>query len=339
MSKSGIDTRSGIETRSKSRRANGSQIGDAERIRDGANRRPIRGPATTGTPVVLRPVDKIGDDQEIAREAHLHDRVRSRVEPRRIFRTGDARAPRRPDTDAQDAAQGRPPLRHADGRRARRRREWGIAADGWCRSGTTRSQPARSRRCSRAPPADRRNSAAISAGVSRILLRGEAARRRLSESVLPSAMHTRASARGKSSAVRNWYRTRRDDRHADVLVTERSLVPACTSASSSGWRARCRHLEHVALRKRAAGRRLALKCCRHGRSARTQKATRPCVPSRRTHWSSRCGRDARRDRRPHTSLRVAARSSARTVARAPAHSRSRRSQPAIGSMPRARAAR
>ena len=48
------------------------EVGDAQRIRD--QRAGARSPARAdGHPVLLRPVDEVGDDQEVAREAHLDD--------------------------------------------------------------------------------------------------------------------------------------------------------------------------------------------------------------------------------------------------------------------------
>ena len=93
------------------------EIGDAERIGDeragaGAASRPDR------HAVALRPVDEVGDDQEVAGESHLHDGLRLEVEPRRVFGDASRRASRDPDTAPRAGARVRPRLRCADGRRA-----------------------------------------------------------------------------------------------------------------------------------------------------------------------------------------------------------------------------
>jgi hypothetical protein len=87
MSKSGIEMRSGLRKRSNSKPvAQRIEIGDAERERD---ERAGAGAAsgTDGHAVALRPVDEVGDDQEVAGEAHLHDGRRLEVEARRVFDT------------------------------------------------------------------------------------------------------------------------------------------------------------------------------------------------------------------------------------------------------------
>ena len=43
-------------------------------------------PGPTGQPLRLRPVDEVGDDQEVARKAHLQDRLDLEVEPRDVAR-------------------------------------------------------------------------------------------------------------------------------------------------------------------------------------------------------------------------------------------------------------
>jgi hypothetical protein len=39
-------------------------------------------------PLLLRPVDEVGDDQEVAGEAHLHDHVELELEPVDVVRAG-----------------------------------------------------------------------------------------------------------------------------------------------------------------------------------------------------------------------------------------------------------
>jgi hypothetical protein len=75
MSKSGIDTRSGIEEALEQQVVlQRVEVGDAERIGD---QRPgaRAAPRADRHAVLLRPVDEVGDDQEVAREAHLDDRL------------------------------------------------------------------------------------------------------------------------------------------------------------------------------------------------------------------------------------------------------------------------
>ena len=79
MSKSGIDTRSGLRNRSnKQAEAQRVEIGD--RQGPGDDRAGSR--AASGTDrdaLALRPLDDVGDDQEIAGKAHPDDRVRARI--------------------------------------------------------------------------------------------------------------------------------------------------------------------------------------------------------------------------------------------------------------------
>ena len=67
------------------------EIGDAERVRD---ERAGAGAAagTDGHAVALGPVDEVGDDQEVAGEAHLDDGVDLEFEARRVLRRDSRRA-------------------------------------------------------------------------------------------------------------------------------------------------------------------------------------------------------------------------------------------------------
>ena len=56
------------------------EIGDAEGVRD-ERAGPGAAPRSDGHAVALRPVDEVGDDQEVPGEPHLHDRRRLEVEP------------------------------------------------------------------------------------------------------------------------------------------------------------------------------------------------------------------------------------------------------------------
>ena len=124
MSKSGIDTRSGLRKRSNSSVvAQRIEVGDAERVGD---QRAGAGAAARAHrhAVVLGPVDEVGDDQEVAGEAHLHDGRRSRIRVAPRSRGASRRAPRRPDRAPRGGARGprRPrarrysSMRHAVGR-------------------------------------------------------------------------------------------------------------------------------------------------------------------------------------------------------------------------------
>ena len=86
MSKSGIDTRSGIqEALEEQVVAQRVEIGDAEAVGD--ERARARAAARPDRHAVrLRPVDEIGDDEEVAGETHLHDRVELEIEAREIAR-------------------------------------------------------------------------------------------------------------------------------------------------------------------------------------------------------------------------------------------------------------
>ena len=95
--------------------AHGVDVGDAQGVGD---ERACPG-AAAGThrhAVVLRPVDEIGDDQEVAGEPHLHDGRGLEVEPRDVL--GTLRVARRgdPGTAPRAAARARPRPRCAGGR-------------------------------------------------------------------------------------------------------------------------------------------------------------------------------------------------------------------------------
>ena len=81
MSKSGIDTRSGFRKRSNSRpKRSGSRsvISSAQAATEPA---PDPRPGPDRDALRLRPLDEVGDDQEVAREAHLLDHAELVVEP------------------------------------------------------------------------------------------------------------------------------------------------------------------------------------------------------------------------------------------------------------------
>ena len=85
-------------------------------------------PGPTGTPLRLRPVDEVGDDQEVAGEAHLHDGLRSRT--RAAPRTPAARRSRSAASGNSAARRCASPARASllqmlVDRDARRRRELG----------------------------------------------------------------------------------------------------------------------------------------------------------------------------------------------------------------------
>ena len=91
MSKSGIDTRSGLRKRSKrSAEAERVEVGDGERPGD---HRAGAGAAarTDRDPLPFRPLDEVGDDQEIARIFHPLDDAELVFEPLAIVLLGQAR--------------------------------------------------------------------------------------------------------------------------------------------------------------------------------------------------------------------------------------------------------
>ncbi len=73
------------ETLEQQRVAQRIEVGDAERVRD--QRARARSPSGADRhAVVLRPVDEVGDDQEVAGETHLDDRLGLELETRDVFR-------------------------------------------------------------------------------------------------------------------------------------------------------------------------------------------------------------------------------------------------------------
>ena len=162
----------------------GQRVGD-ERARARAAARPDR------DALFLRPLDEVGDDQEVAGIFHARDDAELEVEPLAVFIHGVA---------GRDAGGCEAPLeplfgalaqfaRLVDACRLRRRRSAAGSADA-CADG--RRSAARSRPSTRAPPADRQTASAISA---RVLKRcsGVSWRRSVSASSRPSAMQISAS--------------------------------------------------------------------------------------------------------------------------------------------------
>ena len=109
MSKSGIETRSGLRKRFEQQViAQGIEAGDVERVghqRAGARASPGPHRAAVGA----RPVDEVGNDQEIAGKAHLPGSFRSRTRAARRSAAARAGAPRGRDSAGRGAAR----VRHA----------------------------------------------------------------------------------------------------------------------------------------------------------------------------------------------------------------------------------
>ena len=107
MSKSGIDTRSGLRKRSNRRpKRSGIEIGD--RQRPGDDRAGARAaPRPDRDALALRPLDEIGDDQEIAGKPGLGRSCRARI------RGARDRARRRPHADPGAASRASSPARAA----------------------------------------------------------------------------------------------------------------------------------------------------------------------------------------------------------------------------------
>ncbi len=99
MSKSGIDDPFGVQKALEQQRiAQGIKVGDRQRI--GHQRTRARPPPRTHrNAALLRPLDEVGDDQEVAREAHLFDDSQFKIQPRLVDlarrRRRDHRQPRR----------------------------------------------------------------------------------------------------------------------------------------------------------------------------------------------------------------------------------------------------
>src|ERR1051325_184725 len=78
MSKSGIETRSGLRKRSKSSpKRNGSR---SVMVSAQATTAPAPEPRPARNPLPLRPLDEVGDDEKVAGEAHLDDRLELELE-------------------------------------------------------------------------------------------------------------------------------------------------------------------------------------------------------------------------------------------------------------------
>ena len=173
-SKSGIETRSGFRKRSNSRScSSGSRSVMPSAV--GHQRAGARAAARAHRHAVLaRPADEVGDDQEVAGEAHLADDLelarpaRSRYAVRLRRRAGRERARKtaRPTRLRRNSLG-----RHAGGHRVIRQP----------RLAQLQHQAAAARdlhASSRAPRAHRANSSAISRGRAQVLLRGVAAHAR-----------------------------------------------------------------------------------------------------------------------------------------------------------------
>ena len=166
-SKSGIDTRSGFRKRSNSRSCSiGSRSVMPQRPghqRTGAG----AAPRAHRHAVLARPADEVGDDEEVAGEAHRADHIefarpgapRSRRHRPAASRAGIAR---------QRSRQGPLPRRCADVvfRRAAIRAPGTLAAR-WCPASAAGCSAARSPRCWQAPRACRRTAPPSAAGVRR----------------------------------------------------------------------------------------------------------------------------------------------------------------------------
>ena len=95
MSMSGIDLRSGLRKRSKSSLyGDRVEVGDAERVGDEAAGRRAAARADRDA-LALRPVGEVGDDQEVAGEAHLVDDRRARRRGARCRRCSRSASSRR----------------------------------------------------------------------------------------------------------------------------------------------------------------------------------------------------------------------------------------------------
>ena len=93
------------------------EVGDAERIGDERSRAgPAAGPH--GNAVALRPVDEVGDDQEVAGVAHLHDGPGLEVEPRPRIPRACPHARRDRDRATRAGARAPPQPRRTGGRPA-----------------------------------------------------------------------------------------------------------------------------------------------------------------------------------------------------------------------------
>ena len=97
-------------------------------------------PGPTGMPCCLRPLDEVGDDQEVAGEAHLHDHVELVARAARDRAWPPPRAPRRPSPASRSALQppleaGGAPARAASARRRARPPRTGSAGSACAAAG------------------------------------------------------------------------------------------------------------------------------------------------------------------------------------------------------------
>ena len=100
------------------------EVGDLERIRD--QRAGARAPARPDrAAVLLGPVDEVAHDQEVAREAHLQDRVDLELQPLHVARHLLLALRRRPGTGAASAPSGPRARRSGSTPRSASRWAWG----------------------------------------------------------------------------------------------------------------------------------------------------------------------------------------------------------------------
>ena len=160
MSKSGIDTRSGIEEALEQQvpKRNGSRsvMVSAQATTEPA---PEPRPGPTGMPLLLRPLDEVGDDQEIAGETHLDDDAELELQPIEIGLARialDARAPRSAAPARRAPSRAARRLRSAPSAKAGRigLRAGGMKAQRWAITSVLSTASGRSRNSSRISRAD-----------------------------------------------------------------------------------------------------------------------------------------------------------------------------------------
>ena len=191
-------------------------------------------PGPTGQPLLLGPVDEVGDDQEVAREAHLQDRLDLEVEAFDVARPLALALGRHRDTAAE------PPLQAVVRRRrgstrpsaSRAPSTRGVGKSGSCGLPSTRLRLQRLRdldACWRAPLGMSANSASICACVLKYCSRVKRLTRRGLASISPSATQTRASCASKSSGVEELHRMRRHHRQrsSPPAAPRRARAPRC----------------------------------------------------------------------------------------------------------------
>ena len=194
-------------------------------------------PGPTGTPLLLGPVDEIGDDQEVAGVAHLYDRLDLEVEPRSVFGAlGVALAATR-EQRGETAFESRCRfiVQMLLDRHAGRRREIGqiILAQ---RNGEVAALRDRDG-VGQVPQADPRSAAPSPPGVVKILLRREQPRPpRIGQHMAFGDAHARF-VRAKFLARDELHRMRRYDRQVE-FGGQLARWPT-VSARSSLWPARC----------------------------------------------------------------------------------------------------